>query len=41
MRFKNIKLENLDTDMGNGELEGNFIVPATDELIEITNKIIE
>ena len=39
MRFENIKLESLDTDMGNGELEGNFIVPATDELIEITNTI--
>lgn len=41
MRFENIKLESLDTDMGNGELEGNFIVPSTDELIEITNAIRE
>lgn len=41
MRFKNIELESLDTDMGNGELEGNFVVPATNELIEITNKIRE
>lgn len=41
MRFENIKLESLDTDMGNGEHEGNFIVPATDELIEIINKIRE
>ena len=39
MRFKDIKLESLDTDLGNGENEGNYIVPATDELIEITNKI--
>ena len=39
MRFENIKLESLDTDMGNGELEGNFIIPSTDELIEITNTI--
>lgn len=39
MRFKDIKLESLDTDLGNGENEGNYIVPATDELIEITNEI--
>ena len=39
MRFENIKLESFDTDMGNGELEGNFIIPSTDELIEITNTI--
>jgi hypothetical protein len=41
MRFKNIELENLDTDLGNGGYEGNFVIPATDELIEITNKIRE
>lgn len=39
MRFKNIKLESLDTDLGNGEYDGNYVVPATDELIEITNEI--
>ena len=39
MRFENIKLESLDIDLGNGENEGNYVIPATDELIEITNKI--
>lgn len=41
MRFKNIELENLDTDLGNGEYDGNYVVPATDELVDITNKIRE
>lgn len=41
MRFTNIELENLDTDLGNAEYEGNYCVPATDELIDITNKIRE
>lgn len=41
MRFENIELESLDTDLGNGEYEGNYCVPATEELIEITNKIRE
>lgn len=39
MRFKDIKLENLDTDLGNGANEGNYVIPATNELIEITNEI--
>lgn len=39
MRFENIKLESLDIDLGNGANEGNYVIPATDELIEITNKI--
>lgn len=41
MRFKDIKLECLDTDMGDGNCEGNYIVPATDELIDAVNKIRE
>lgn len=41
MRFKNIELESLDTNLGNGEYDGNYVVPATDELIDITNKIRE
>ena len=41
MRFENINLESLDTDMGNGKHEENYIVPATDELIDIVNKIRE
>lgn len=39
MRFTNIQLESLDTDLGNGEYDGNYCVPATDELIDITNAI--
>ena len=39
MRFENIKLESLDIDLGNGENEGSYVVPATNELIEITNEI--
>ena len=39
MRFKNIELESLDTNLGNGEYDGNYVIPATDELIDITNKI--
>lgn len=41
MRFTNIELESLDTNLGNGEYDGNYVIPATDELIEITNKIRE
>ena len=41
MRFENIELESLDTNLGNGEYDGNYVIPATDELIEITNKIRE
>ena len=41
MRFENINLENLDTDMGNGKHEGNYIIPATDELVDTVNKIRE
>jgi hypothetical protein len=41
MRFEHIELESLDTNLGNGEYDGNYVVPATDELIEITNKIRE
>lgn len=41
MRFENITLESLDTDMGNGEYDANYVVPATDELVDITNKIRE
>lgn len=39
MRFKDIKLEDLDTNLGNGEWDGNYSIPATDELVEITNTI--
>ena len=35
MRFKNITLEELILD---GRNKGNFIVPATDELIELINE---
>ena len=41
MRFANIELESLDTNLGNGEYDGNYVVPATDELIDITNIIRE
>lgn len=41
MRFIDIELESLDTNLGNGEYDGNYCIPATDELIEITNKIRE
>ena len=41
MRFENIEFESLDTNLGNGEYDGNYVVPATDELIEITNKMRE
>lgn len=41
MRFENIELESLDTNLSNGEYDGNYVIPATDELIEITNKIRE
>lgn len=37
MRFEDIKLEELD--MLGAEHDGSYCVPATDELIEITNKI--
>ena len=39
MRFEDIKLESLDIGLGNGEWDGNYCVPATDELIDITNII--
>lgn len=39
MRFENIELESLDIGLGNGEYDGNYVIPATDELIDITNKI--
>lgn len=39
MRFENIKLESLDTNLGNGTVDGNYYVPSTDELIDITNAI--
>ena len=29
MRFENIELESLDTNLGNGEYDGNYVVPAT------------
>ena len=41
MRFEKIILNSLDTNIANGEYSGNYIVPATDELIKITNKIRE
>lgn len=41
MRFKDIELESLDTNIGNGEYDGNYVVRATDELIDTTNKIRE
>lgn len=41
MRFENIYLESLDTNLGCGQYVGNYIIPATDELIGITNKIRE
>ena len=39
MRFIDIELESFDTNLGNGEYDGIYCIPATDELIEITNKI--
>ena len=36
MRFINIKLEDLELDLENN---GNFYIPATDELVEIVDKI--
>lgn len=39
MRFTNIVLEEFDM-LGN-EYDGSFCIPATDELIEITNRIRE
>jgi len=36
MRFTNIKLEDLELDLENN---GNFYIPATDELVEIVDKI--
>ena len=38
MRFKDIVIDNVDL---NGENDGNFEIYATDELVEITNKIRE
>lgn len=39
MRFEDIILESIDLNLSNDEYEANYLVPATDELIEITNKI--
>lgn len=39
MRFTNIELESLDANFGSGEYDGSYCIPATEELIEITNKI--
>ena len=39
MRFEDITLEDIDMNLGNNEYEANYLVPATDELIEVTNKI--
>lgn len=36
MRFTNIKLEDLELDLENN---GNFYIPATDELVEAVDKI--
>lgn len=41
MRFEDVTLESLDTNLGSGERDGNYVIPATDELIEVTNKIRE
>ena len=38
MRFTNIQLEDLDLDYEN---TGTFYIPATDELVELTNNIRE
>ena len=38
MRFTDIQLEDLDLDYEN---TGTFYIPATDELVELTNKIRE
>lgn len=37
MRFEDIKLDSLEMDCG--KYDGNYCVPATNELIEITNRI--
>lgn len=37
MRFEDVRLESLDLDCG--DYEGSYCVPATDELIDITNTI--
>ena len=39
MRFKDIRLLNVDLGLGNGVSDGNFEVPATDELIDVVNNI--
>ena len=40
MRFEDITLEDLDIiEIGLEKNEVNYLVPATDELIEVTNKI--
>lgn len=41
MRFEDIELESLDSDLLNGEQGGSYVIPATDELIDVTNKIRE
>lgn len=39
MRFEDIVLEEFDMNLGSNEYDGSYCVQATDELIEITNKI--
>lgn len=39
MRFENIELVDVDIDLSSGDCGGSYCVPATDELIEITNII--
>ena len=42
MRFEDITLEDIDiieNGLGKNEYEANYLVSATDELIEVTNKI--
>lgn len=38
MRFTDLSLESLDSIHGT-HWEGNYLIPATEELIEVTNKI--
>lgn len=41
MRFEDIVLENLDLDTGTRKADGVFCIPATNELVELINKIRE
>lgn len=41
MRFEDIVLESVDLDTGTGIADGTFCIPATNELVELTNKIRE